>query len=389
MSVVRLIFAEISHRKLNFLLSLLAVATAVALFVGFFTTGEASERETTRLMRDMGFNLRIVPKETDMERFWAQGYSEQTMPEEYVQRFAAKENISYTHLLAALQKKVAWQGRQIILTGIASQEVLPGSEKKSPMKAVYGQQGAGIQPGTVYVGYEIAKALQLKKGDTIDLLGATMTVAACLAESGSDDDIRITASLRDAQRLLGEEGRINEIKALECLCRDEKVDSIDLLRTQIEEILPEAKVTQLRVIAKTRESQRIMIEKYLAFILPVTVIVCAAWIGVLAMINVRDRREEIGILRALGYGSLRIAILFLGKAALIGVVGAVLGYLAGTGLALRVGPGIFKVTASGIAPVASLLVWSLLAAPGFAALSSFIPTVTAVTQDPAITLRAE
>ena len=99
MRIFYLIFKEIIHRKLNFLLSVLATITAVALFVSFFTTGEASKRETTRLMRDMGFNLRIIPKETDMGMFWTNGFSEHTMPEEYINQFA---NVLEGPVLAAI-----------------------------------------------------------------------------------------------------------------------------------------------------------------------------------------------------------------------------------------------------------------------------------------------
>lgn len=384
MSTLRSILKEIQHRKVNFLLSLLAVVTAVALFVGFFTTGEASKRETSRLMRDIGFNLRIVPRETDMTRFWARGFSEHTMPEEYVQRFAGKKNISYTHLLATLQKRVSWRGLEVLLTGIASEEIAPDGRKKAPMDTAF-----RIARGEAYVGHEIALALDLKVGQPIELFGAQMTVHKCLPETGSADDARITVNLADAQKILGEEGRINEIQALECLCRDPNVDSLDLLRAQIEEILPEAKVLQSRATAKAREKQRLMVEGYFAFILPVIVVVCAAWIGVLAMMNVRDRRPEIGILRALGYGTGRIVVLFLGRGILIGAIGAILGYFLGTTLALTFGPGIFQVTADRIAPIPLLLAWSLIAAPALSAVASFIPTVTAVVQDPAVTLRAE
>jgi putative ABC transport system permease protein len=104
------------------------------------------------------------------------------------------------------------------------------------------------------------------------------------------------------------------------------------------------------------------------------------------MMNVRERRYEIGIMRALGYGSAKITLLFLGKALIVGVAGAVLGFGIGTILASRYGPDIFKVTAKMIKPEYWLLGWSLLAAPVFAAISSFIPTMIAVTQDPALTL---
>ena len=88
MTILGLILKEIRHRKINFMLGLLAVLTAVALFVAFVTTGRAYRRETRRVMRDMGQNLRIIPKETSIDEFWSVGFSEHTMPEEYVRRFA-------------------------------------------------------------------------------------------------------------------------------------------------------------------------------------------------------------------------------------------------------------------------------------------------------------
>ena len=64
-----LVLKEIVHRKTHFFLSALSVIVAVALFVSCFTMGTASKHETSRLMREMGFNLRIIPKDTDMANF--------------------------------------------------------------------------------------------------------------------------------------------------------------------------------------------------------------------------------------------------------------------------------------------------------------------------------
>ena len=89
MSTLRLILKEITHRKINFLFGLLAVITAVALFTAFFTAGLASNRETARLMRDIGFNLRIIPRQTDMNHFLIAGFSEHTIPLETTPRILA------------------------------------------------------------------------------------------------------------------------------------------------------------------------------------------------------------------------------------------------------------------------------------------------------------
>ncbi len=381
MSTLNLIVKELFHRKLNFVLSVLAVTTAVAFFVSFFTTGDASKRETTRLMRDIGYNLRIISKDTDMNQFWSTGFSDKYMPEEYVNRFVTQKNINFNHLKATLYERIEWRGLDVILTGIAS-EVAPINKEKPSMIFT-------IKPGTVYVGYEIAKSLNLEQGETIELLGQSFSIVKCLPESGSVDDIRIYGQLKDVQKLLNLEGKINEIEALECMCNLPGVDSRNILRDQLTELLPNAKVIQLRAIAKARESQRRMVDNYFALILPFVVIVCAVWIGALAMLNTRERRQEIGILRALGYGSGKIATLFLGKAVVVGVIGALIGFAAGTAFSLQFGPDIFKVTAKAIRPLYHLLFWSIVAAPLFAALSSFIPTMLAVTQDPADVLREE
>jgi putative ABC transport system permease protein len=376
-----LIIKEMIHRKLSFLLSLLAIITAVALFISFFTTGQASKRETVKLMLNMGFNLRIIPKQTDMDKFWLTGVSDYAMPENYIQILSDSKNISYNHITAMLHQKISWRDKDIILTGLSPETIR--SDKQNPMAFV-------INSGSVYVGFEVANKMEIKKGDVIDILGKSLVVERCLAESGSDDDIRIYGNLNEIQTILNMKGKINEIKALECLCLLKPgEDPVTVLRAQVEKMIPEAKVILIRSLADTRQKQRTMADKYFSFILPIVLIVCAAWICVLAMINVRDRKQEIGIMRAIGYGSCKIAFLFLGKAILIGLIGAAVGFAVGTELAMRFGPEIFKVTAKAIKPSYIMLLWSILAAPAFATISSFIPTMVAITQDPADTLKEE
>ena len=132
-----------------------------------------------------------------------------------------------------------------------------------------------------------------------------------------------------------------------------------------------------------------MMDRVVGVAMPFVLVACAAWVGVLALLNVRQRRQEIGILRALGYGAGKVASLFLGKAVLAGVLGAGFGFAIGTALALAFGPVLFPVTANKIAPAYPVLGWLAIAAPAFAALASLIPTMVAITQDPAVTLIEE
>jgi putative ABC transport system permease protein len=382
MIIPGLIFKEIRHRKINFALGSLAVMMAVALFISFFTAAKASNRETARLMLSLGFNLHIIPKDTNMNEFLLTGLPDKTMPEQYLEKLASQKQISYNHLLATLQKKTNWRGFDVILTGLAP-EVCPLGMKKPPMSYQ-------IELGRLYVGYRVATTLGLKEGDTVEIERKQLKVAKCLSESGGVDDIRIQCHLRDAQDILNLPGQISEIRAVDCLCFAPTDDPASILRKEIGPLLPEAQVFHTRAIASTRAKTRQMVRSLFAVIVPFVVIACGVWIGVLAIMNVRDRQQEIGIMRALGYGSGRITTLFLGKAFTIGFVGAVVGFLLGTGLALKFGSPIFELTAKTmIKPELSLLLYCLVFAPVFAAVSSFIPAMIAVTYDPAVTLREE
>ncbi len=382
MTTPGLILREILHRKTNFLLSVLAVTVAVALFISFFTAGVASERETARLMLQMGYNLHIVPEGTDRSEFLLTGLTDRTMPQQYLEKLATPSAFSYNHLLGTLQRRISWQGLEVLLTGLAP-EVCPPGQKQPPMVEP-------IPQGTAYVGYIITDRLKLKAGQIIEIAGKKLKIVRCLFEQGGVDDIRIQCHLKDAQEILNLPGQISEIQAVDCLCFVDTTDPVSILRKEVASILPNVQVIQAKPIAMARAKQRQMIQGVFAVIVPFVVIACGIWIAVLAAINVRDRYQEIGIMRALGYGSGKITALFLGKAVIVGLLGAFIGFLAGTYLALHFGPDIFKMTAKTvIKPHLSLLAWSLIFAPLFAAVSSFIPAMIAAAYDPAVALRQE
>jgi putative ABC transport system permease protein len=382
-ATLHLIVKELWYRRGNGLLGLAGVTATVALFVAFFTLAEASQRETVRVMRDLGFNVRIIPRDTDMDRFWTEGFSEHTMPEEAVRRLASHKDVflAYNHLVATLQQPFEVAGKRVLLTGVAPAITAP-AQRKQPM-------GFQLQPGRLILGAQVARRLGLKKGDGLKLGDEAFTVQGCLVETGTPEDVTLYGALADVQRVLRLPGRINEIKAIDCLCLTAAQEPLRALRAELERALPEAKVVQLRAMADARGKQRQTSARYFNFVTPLLLSVCAAWVALLAAQNVRERRAEIGVLRALGHDAGRVLGLFLGKAALLGLAGAAAGYGLGTALALEFGPEIFQVTASAIKPEGALLGWSLLLAPALAALASFIPALLAASLDPAVALREE
>lgn len=383
MNPVTLILCELRHRRVQAFLTVTGLGVAVALMVVVRMLTAAAERETRRVVRDMGFNLRIIPRDTDMDRFFDQGYPDGTLPEDAARRLAegARAFVSFNHLTPTLERRLRVTDRDVLLTGLGPAVVGPG-EKKQPM-------GFTVPPGSAHVGHAVAARLGLKAGGRMVLGGRELVVEKILAEAGTQDDIRVYTALADAQAILGLAGRISEIRAIDCLCLTADQDPLSQLRAALAGILPEAKVVQMRTLADARARQRQAAERYAAFAAPMVLLAGAAWTGVLAFLNVRERRSEIGLWRALGSGSGRVAFLFLGRAVLLGIVAAGVGHAVGTWVALHHGPRLYPVTSGGFAADVSLLWQALIWTPGLAAAASFVPAMLAVAHDPAETLRAD
>lgn len=419
MSTLKLLLAEIRYRKVNFLLSLFAITVAVALFVAGPLVIEGYRRQTNALlarledktrhyMRDMGFNLMIVHRETDMSDFWSDDFAKKTMPQEYVERLANDERLTkVTHLVATLQEKIEWQRRKVLLVGYLPETPQPHraqtefAKRREQARTQKLPMGENIAPGTIHLGHELAAGR--KEGETVEVLGKPFRLVRIVPERGSKEDITIKMRLSDAQSLLDKPGQINQILALECQCR---AGDLPVIREQLEQVLPEAKVTEYQSMAVARAKQREEVkanrqaqqrhlELFTSVSTSLVVLASAVWVGLLALLNVRERRTEIGLLRALGKGSTRIACLLLGKAVLLGLLGAVVGFLLGAGIGFLLGTETAR--SLGFNPLYSaadhfhfpyqLLVFALVGAPFLSALASYLPTLSAITQDPAVVLR--
>lgn len=381
MNLLPLILKEAWFHRWNSLWTFAALSGAVALLVAVRLTTEAAERETRRVMRDLGFNLRIIPAKTDTAYLWSKGHPDQTMPEEYVKTLASQKGVfvTFNHLTATLRQRYPIAQGEVILEGVSPSI---SDEGKKPM-------GFSIPKGQLYLGHSAAQLLKTRRGDAVQLGGKSFAVERILSESGTDDDIRIYGHLADIQAILNLPGRINEIQAIDCLCLTSDQDPLAQLRATLAKLLPETQVLHVRAMADARARQRQMTEKFTAFAVPLVLAITALWVGTLAVLNVRQRRPEIGLWRALGHGSSRLAGLFIGKAVVLGTAAGLAGAAIGTGLALAFGPAIFHVTANAIAWNPRLLVWAALLTPAFAAFAAFVPAMIALNQDPIETLRAD
>jgi hypothetical protein len=423
MSIWRLIAKEILHRKLSFGLGVASVAVAVGCLVAELTLLRrtdlrteaiiaAKEAETHAQMQaleddyrkitlKLGFNVLILPKDQNLADLYADDYASKLMPEGYAERLARSRIVTINHVLPILQQKLKWRERDrtIILIGTRGELPLAQRDGQKPLLVA-------VPPGTMVMGYELHRSLGLKVGDHVALLGKEFVLSKCHPERGTKDDITIWVDLREAQQLLGMRGQINAILALSCHCEGPRLPGI---RKEIAGILPETQVIEFesqaiaraeardRAAAAARDAieaeragrARIRREReaFAAVLVPLVIIGCTVWIGFLAFGNARDRSSEIGILRAIGLRSSDVLLLFLARAMLIGLIGALLGYGGGFAVGVAWRGGAAQAGGSLRLLDVRLLGSVFVLAPVLSGLASWVPAMMAAQQDPAVVLR--
>lgn len=373
MNTTRLVLREIAHRKLSFGMGLVSIAIAAGALMGSLimlkvhdmrTAEILSEKEAVlkekmatlnndvrKAMLKLGFNMVILPRDQNLGDWYTDDYASKYMPDEYVMRLANSGIVTVRHFLPSLQQRITWpeKKRTIILVGTRGEVPNYHMNPKKPL----------VQPvpeGTIVLGYELHNSLGLQKSDTVAMMGREFVVHECHAKRGTKDDITAWISLAEAQELLGKKGLINAILALQCNCASSEIYKI---RKEIEKILPDTQVVEKasKVVAREearyrvraearaaiereergRETLRRERERLASILVPIIMLACAAWVGFLAFGNVREREAEIGVLRALGVGSVRVFAIFLSRAGVIGLSGGALGAAAGILLAGRLG----------------------------------------------------
>ena len=438
MKIWHLITKEIWHSKLSFAASLISIVMAIGVLVGAFTLLKAHDKRTERVLQnkedvlkqrmaelqedmrkatlELGFNLLILPEDLNLSNYFADSYAKQFMPEDYVHKLAESEIITVRHLLPILEQKAEWpeKNRTVIVAGTKGEVPKLHKPHKDPF-AEQTESRQGVNPvdkGTMILGYELARQLDLKKGDTVTFQGKEFTVDKCHAERGNKDDITIWMNLDEVQSMLGKEGKINAIMALQCLCPG---STIAQAKSDIKGILPDTQVKakQSEAIARiqarqsaadkakkalnnaeeSRAALRNERESLASILVPIVMGASVVWIGLMGMANVRDRRGEIALLRAVGLRARHILTLFMSKAVILGILGGVLGFVAGFYAGGHLEMQLEEVAKQAV-QVETLFDWKVLVlaialAPCLSAAATWIPAMIAAQQDPADVLREE
>lgn len=399
MSMLRLAWKEIAHRRASLISGLVAITLGIAVIVGIRAVAEASKRAVAVKLDSLGANVMVLPQGATVTDYHTADIDAPTIPEEYVERIVTSALLGVENISPKLTRRVKVMGSTVVLTGI-----LPANEVASkptwqlesldgdvPTHVCAGGSGEhaderlqrkvveSLEASECLVGSSVAATLGLRRGQEVPVGSLRLLVREVLPTTGTVDDDRVFMHLHAMQTELGTGRQVSAIEIMGC-CEAISEGMLSKLRN----VLPDTRVTGISQIVSTQiETNRLMDRASWAF-LGIVLLVGGLSIGNFMWANVNQRRREIGILRLVGASRGRILYVLLAKAVVLGLLGGLLGYAVGTAAVVVFGP---QVVGLEVSALPGWLPLSLALATAVAVLGSLLPALLAARFDASANLQ--
>lgn len=249
------------------------------------------------------------------------------------------------------------------------------------------------------VGTNLAKSHNLKVGQRIKLDRSSRQISLKIVgiyDSGDSDNNAIYADSSQAQRLANKPDMVEaiEVKALTTpendLARKAAKNPAALsqeewetwyctaypssITYQIEEVIPGAVAKQVRQVSAMQGSVLNKTRAVMVLMTALSLVAAAVAVANLMAAAISERSGELALLKALGARDGAVARLMLMETAVIACVGAIIGMIAGFGVAQVIGFSVFG-SAISLRPMVFVLVFVLLAITVLAAAGSSIRSI--------------
>jgi putative ABC transport system permease protein len=131
--------------------------------------------------------------------------------------------------------------------------------------------------------------------------------------------------MKTAQTLLEKDGKVSMVEVA-ALCHDCPID--DMVK-QISEALPGAKVMAIQQVVKGRMETLAQFRKFSYGVSGVVILIGALVVLITMMGSVRERTEEIGIFRAIGFRKSHVMRIVFLEAGIVSIIAGIIGYAVG------------------------------------------------------------
>ncbi len=321
--------------KAAFVLTGLVIGvTTVVAIVSFI---EAMTSDINHKLEKYGANILIVPKTENLALSYgglSLGGVSFEMEEIRETELTRVNSIKNSRNIAALGPLVLGviqvNGHRVLMAGI-------NFKVSGILKPWWRVQGTLPDENGVLLGAEAARILNLKNGEPLAVGGKTLRVTGIIEPTGSQDDQLAFARLATAQALFNKSGRVS-MAEVAALCKDCPIE--EMVR-QISDALPGAKVMAIQQVVKGRIEALAQFRKFSFGISGVIMLIGSLVVLVTMMGSVRERTDEIGIFRAIGFRRGHVMKIIFLEAGIVSGLAGIVGYFLGLAAA-KVAIGFFS-----------------------------------------------
>ena len=384
----RMITASLARRKSRMLVALLAIIVGSTILAGLVMVYYDMPRQMSQQFLSYGANMILVPS-SDSE-----GMTQQEIADATAQVDGDVESaLSYAY------ESVTVNDAPVVIAGCDLQATLD----TSPFWQIDGVLPS--KSGEILVGLEQAEYFSLQVGDTISLVylpadakavtegenlrgdieGSTkmeFTVTGIL-DTGSTEEEYMFISEEDMAQLTGVDALTYDVTELRVNADNDALQqSVSDIEENVEGVTPQ-------LVKRITQSQTAVLSKLSALVLLVTIITLALTMICVATTMtavVTERRQEIGLRKALGASDKSIMLEFMGEGLLLGFIGGLVGSFLGFGFAWLVSTNVFNSTITFLPALVPLTVLVSLLVTGLACV---VPVRNATKVDPALVLAGE
>jgi len=363
----RILRRSFHYRRKSMALIILSVTMGASIASSLLTIALEVSDKVAKELRNYGANILIEPEEVNDYLHEGDLLKIKTI-------FWRHNIVNFAPYLSGVV--TVWKGKdaqKAVLTGTWFGKMIDIPGQDEPLKAgtccispwwkVKGRWIQDGEEGVAMVGSALASRLGLEVGDEIKVVHdghAEVFRTAGIVTTGGLEEGQVFVNLCVAQRLMNLSGRISRVlvsavtvpmdgfarrnprtmtpKELERWYCTPYVTSV---AKQLEGVFRGGKARPIWQIA---ESEGKILSQFRLSIALFTIVVlfasCMA-VSTTMISNVLERRDEIGLMKALGADSLQIVSLFLSEALFFGLVGGVIGYFMGIVVVHHIGLIIF------------------------------------------------
>jgi len=353
MKLYQIVLRDARARKKRILFAALGVVIGTMTVIGILTIALAGQQRILGQLEKYGPNLTVIPAINSLDMKLGnlsmgtlsvgENYiSESKLPEiraiadrEIKQALGISDDSNIASVAPKLYVNAQVKGVTIMAVGVDPEEE---PKVKTWWKFKDGQYFSGDDQALV--GQVAAELLELKAGDTVDLNGTSVSVSGILEETGSADDYQLFVPLQTLQTAFNKDGVVSSVD-IRALCN---ACPVEVIANAIHTDIPGVRAIAVKQVAETEMGMLERVNKLMLALAGITLAIGLFGVVNTMMSSVHERIKDIGIMRAVGASRNQIMKAFVYEALIVGIIGGIFGYLAGTALAYVIGPIIFEGT---------------------------------------------